>query len=346
MKRLVTTSRLDPAPILSVTIEQIYDDRGRLLQPTSGRSDFDRACAKMAKHIKPKSLATYRPYMGAYWRLCEANAVELTDARLLRGFIGAVIAHAHKKPSASTLRVVMASLVSLLTTLGYPSPMQDPATKTWFAGELKSNASHQVSRKRALLTEDVAMVLDHLDAAAAGGGSAALRALRDRAIILLGWTCALRRSELVRVHLHHLAPGRGRHWSLTIPDSKTSAGKDHVIPVGRATDTRYDAITTVQRWVRTSGITGTSPLFRKISATGHLGNKPLHPSVIKSILMRYGLEPEFGAHSLRAGFVTQARTNGATNSQVKAVSRHRSDEMIDLYDRPNYLHLVKPPTLA
>jgi len=47
--------------------------------------------------------------------------------------------------------------------------------------------------------------------------------------------------------------------------------------------------------------------------------------------------PEYSSHSLRAGFITEAFTKGASTSQVMAQSGHKSVSSLMLYDRSDLL---------
>jgi integrase len=160
-----------------------------------------------------------------------------------------------------------------------------------------------------------------------------MRGLRDRALLLLGWTCALRRSELVAVHRSHLRQTPAGGWELVIPESKTSQGEDQVVPVVRAATPAMDAIFAVQAWVEAGKIPLQSPLFRRILRNGSIGIAAMNPAGVRDILRRQGLGDDFSPHGLRSGFVTQARLNGAANHQIRVVTRHRSDAMVDVYTR-------------
>ena len=47
-----------------------------------------------------------------------------------------------------------------------------------------------------------------------------------------------------------------------------------------------------------------------------------------------GIDPaEYSAHSLRAGMVTQAALNGAEKRDIRTITGHKSDTMIDRYTR-------------
>lgn len=83
------------------------------------------------------------------------------------------------------------------------------------------------------------------------------------------------------------------------------------------------------------------PLLRRVSKSGAIG-EPTAPALtgdalydmLKRRLVEAGYDPSpYGWHSLRSGFVTQARRNGADTRSVRRQTRHSSDGMVDTYDR-------------
>jgi hypothetical protein len=66
--------------------------------------------------------------------------------------------------------------------------------------------------------------------------------------------------------------------------------------------------------------------------------KPISPQVVALVVKTYcervGLDVKvFAGHSLRSGFVTAARQLGIPDATIKAVTTHKSDEMLDHYDK-------------
>ena len=60
--------------------------------------------------------------------------------------------------------------------------------------------------------------------------------------------------------------------------------------------------------------------------------------VTKEAAERAGLNPSgYSAHSLRAGFVSECDRRHIPNGAVRAVTRHTSDAMLAVYDRPGEL---------
>jgi integrase len=333
MARLVRSENLLEATVADIAVDEVYDEHGRLRQPPVEEKDFTRAIAKMARGLKPRTVATYRPYLGAFWQVCLSRQDQLDNPALFRGFILAVSRHASRKPSSSTLQVVGSAIAALLGALSLRSPLHDPATKHWLAVEMRTRTRRKPKRSDAILGEQIGHVIESTNAMIAAGGAQRMLGLRDRALILLGWTCALRRSELVAVHRSHLQATPRGGWELLIPESKTSQGEDQAVPIVRASKVELDAIHAIDVWVQAAGIPLHAPLFRRIHRNGSVGQAQLYPSAVRNILRRHGLGDGFSPHSLRSGFVTQARLNGAANHQIRVVTRHRSDTMVDVYTR-------------
>jgi integrase len=93
----------------------------------------------------------------------------------------------------------------------------------------------------------------------------------------------------------------------------------------------------VKAWLAASGICE-GPLFRPVAKGGRLGAQRLSAKavceIVKAYAGRVGLKPaDFGAHSLRAGFLTSAARRGASVFKMRDVSRHKSMDVLQAYVR-------------
>ena len=93
----------------------------------------------------------------------------------------------------------------------------------------------------------------------------------------------------------------------------------------------------VKAWLEASHIS-TGPLFRPVAKGGRIGRRRLTDKsvcdIVKADAVHLGLEPaDFGAHSLRAGFLTSASRSGASLFKMRDVSRHKSVNMLEAYVR-------------
>ena len=162
-----------------------------------------------------------------------------------------------------------------------------------------------------------------------------LRGTRDRAVLLLGFAGAFRRSELAALTLADLEPNDAG-LRVTVRRSKTDQeGKGQVVAI--LAGTRLKPVDAVSAWLEAAGITE-GPMFRAIDRHGNVLHEPLSTRSIAEIVKNYakciGLDAgQFSAHSLRAGFITSAAKSGAGLFKIMDVSRHRSVETVRGYVR-------------
>ena len=170
---------------------------------------------------------------------------------------------------------------------------------------------------------------------------------RDRALLALGFAGAFRRSELVALNVEDLRE-HPEGLRVTLRRSKTDQegkGIEKPIPHGRF----IRPVALIREWLDAAGITE-GPVFRPVSRSGRVrGPKgvsvqlaPQPPRLttqsVADILKRYctaaGLDAStFGAHSLRAGFVTTAAERGADLAKIMEVSGHRDPKTVMTYIR-------------
>lgn len=164
-----------------------------------------------------------------------------------------------------------------------------------------------------------------------------LRALRDRALLLVGFAGAFRRSELVALNVEDVRFEEGG-VVVTVRSSKTDqegAGVEVGLPFGSEPATC--PVRTLRAWLSAAGIEA-GPLFRGVNRHGHLASERLTDRavalVVKERIGAHGLDAStFGGHSLRAGLATAAAKAGKAESQIMRQTRHRSVEMVRRYVR-------------
>jgi integrase len=164
---------------------------------------------------------------------------------------------------------------------------------------------------------------------------------RDRALILLGFAGAFRRSELVGFDAEDCAFGKDG-LTVTLRKSKTDqtgAGRKIGIPYGSNPDTC--PVRTIQSWLELAAII-TGPLFRSINRHGQVQRGRLSgidvARVVKKLVKRAGLDAaKFAGHSLRSGHATSAAIAGASERSIMAQTGHRSVQMVRRYIRDGNL---------
>jgi integrase len=165
--------------------------------------------------------------------------------------------------------------------------------------------------------------------------SGRLADLRDRALLLLGFAGAFRRSELVALDVEDIEQTT-EGLRVTVRRGKTDQeGQGAVIAIVRGSTAC--PVAAVQAWLETAKITA-GPVFRPISKGERLQSARLTDrsvaNIVKAHAERAGLDPRlFSGHSLRAGFLTSAAAKGASIFKMMDQSRHRSVETLRGYVR-------------
>ena len=158
---------------------------------------------------------------------------------------------------------------------------------------------------------------------------------RDRALLLLGFGAALRRSELVALDVADIER-QPEGILVHIRRSKTDQeGAGHVVAVPRGT--KLKPVEALDAWLAASSITA-GAIFRSINKGGAVSPDRLTDQSVALIVKHRAaaakLDPKlFAAHSLRAGFVTSALEDGADALRVMDQTRHKSVDTLRKYDR-------------
>lgn len=162
-----------------------------------------------------------------------------------------------------------------------------------------------------------------------------LKGKRDRALLLMGFAGAFRRSELVAINVEDLTFNE-HGVDVFLPRSKTDQeGKGQSVALlnGKA----LLPVNKLKEWLSAANITSGS-LFRPISRGGNVLAGTLTAQSVALIVKRYaeaaGLDiSKLSGHSLRAGFVTSAAENRASISRIMEVTRHRDPRTVETYVR-------------
>jgi len=195
-----------------------------------------------------------------------------------------------------------------------------------------------------LLVEDLDRIAAHLEQrvnCAAHGTAAHLRAVRDRAVILLAWTGAFRRSEIAALGLADVQQRRqaGRAVLIvTLRRSKTDQqgeGKTKILPAATAHPQR-DPVAAVRAWTKAAAIAD-GPLFRPVNRHGQIADHALQgqdvADIVRAAVDAAGLDPRITAHGLRAGLITAGAIAGASSTGLRAQSGHESESAFAGYVR-------------
>lgn len=192
--------------------------------------------------------------------------------------------------------------------------------------------SRSIKRAAPLRLADLHSVINGID-----GGD--IRALRDRALLLLGFFGALRRSEIIALDVRS-GPVRGNGRSsievrpegllVHVTGSKASAATQ-TIAIPRRSDALC-AAEALRHYLAATGIAH-GPLFRPVSKSGRLLARRLDATGVRHILAQRTGGGQFTPHSLRAGFITCAAKANAPEHVIQRTSRHKSVDVLRSYIR-------------
>jgi site-specific recombinase XerD len=165
-----------------------------------------------------------------------------------------------------------------------------------------------------------------------------LAGARDRAMLLVGFVAALRRSELAALTLDDITE-HSNGFVVSLPRSKTNQSGEHaeLIVLPRAGNPARCPVIALTSWLDQARIRE-GPVFRPVGKSNRALTRSLHPESINTLIQqaiaRAGLDPaRYSAHSLRAGFVTYAHLRGASDRAIAHQTRHRSLASIGTYVR-------------
>jgi integrase len=232
----------------------------------------------------------------------------------------------------------VASIGRRLAGIAYAHEMRgldDPTThktvKVVIAGIRRAKAAEPKKQKTPALAPMVQAMLDTCGEDVVG--------IRDRALIAVGFACALRRSELVALKVEDIE-GVPDGLRITIRRSKTDQqGHGQMIALPRGVHMR--PVEALQGWLQAAGISE-GPIFRQLARGGPAGFYALPAAlsghavarIVKRRAAMVGLNPaQFAGHSLRSGFLTSAAEAGDGVFKLMEVSRHRSVDTLSGYVR-------------
>jgi integrase len=245
--------------------------------------------------------------------------------------------------ATATIKRRVAAIRLAHKSAGHIDPTGHVVVERTLAGIVRTLGSRQ--ERSQPFTKDLL-----LRAVRALDGDGGLAPLRDRALLLVGFAGAFRRSELVAIATGDLAFSDSG-VIITVQRSKTDQrgrGRVKALPHldGPATECPARALAD---WCTRSGIVG-GPVFRGLTRAGEVRGSALHPGEVSRIVKRaveaIGIDPAgFSGHSLRAGFVTTARAEGVPDHLVMAQTGHTDPRSLAVYTRPEDLFVANPLAL-
>jgi site-specific recombinase XerD len=293
-------------------------------------SALEQARAFVRQSKAANTLRGYRADWRDFCRWCEGQGI--TPLPASPEAVASYIAECAGRLKVGSIQRRLNAIAEAHKAMGLDSPTAVGIVRNTLKGIRRTLGTAAV-QKAATLTDDIRAMVDATDAGLIG--------TRDRALILLGFAGAFRRSELVALDVTDLAFSRDG-LTVTLRRSKTdqeAQGRKVGIPYGSNPETC--PVRTLQAWLEATAVTS-GPVFRSLTRHGHLQVGRLAPvdvaRIVKKLAERAGLDPaKYAGHSLRAGHATSAAIAGASERSIMKQTGHRSVQMVRRYIRDGSL---------
>jgi site-specific recombinase XerD len=278
-----------------------------------------------------RAKSTLRGYR-ADWRdfsaWCQDHMAQTLPAapETVCGYLAAV---ADRGLKVGSIQRRLSAIAAAHVTADLDSPTTKASVKLTMAGIRRSLGVAQEG-KAALLTSDIAALLAHLPKGLLG--------IRDRAVLLVGYAGAFRRSELVALDVRDLDFST-EGLKVVIRRSKTDQEGEGQ-RIGIAHGTSLCPVKALEAWISAAGITE-GAVFRSMDRHGNVRGR-LRDRAVALVVKRYARaagmdERKYAGHSLRAGLVTQAAINQVPELTIMKTTRHKSADMLRRYVRETSL---------
>ncbi|SFM53854.1 site-specific integrase [Nitrosomonas communis] len=240
--------------------------------------------------------------------------------------IACYLAHYAQGLTVATLTRRLASLSKLHNIKQWPNPVSTELVRVTFRG---IRNQHGVKQRQVApaIKEDIMAMVNNLQG---------IKAIRDKALLLIGFAGAFRRSELASLQysdIQFVLQGVLIHLRRSKTD-QAREGRKIAIPYARGIACPVIAL---REWLQLSGITE-GPIFRNVNCHGQIGAQIISPQsialVIKERAKAAGLDSsQYSGHSLRAGLITSAAQAGVSSWKIRQQTGHKSDAMLQRYIR-------------
>ena len=235
-----------------------------------------------------------------------------------------------KEAKMSTLKRRLVSIGVIHKLKGFYLDTKHPSIIENIMGIKRRKGSIQKGKKPILIS-NLKVLIDVIDEKI----NEEIKKLRDRTIILIGFSGGFRRNEIVSLDYDDLdfVP---EGVKIDIKRSKTDQfGEGSVKALPYFDNSKYCPVVSLKRWISISEINSGS-LFRRFLKGSKLSEKRLTDQTVALLIKEYlqlaGIDSKnYSGHSLRSGFATSAAEAGAEERSIMAMTGHKSTEMVRRY---------------
>ena len=230
----------------------------------------------------------------------------------------------------STIKRRLVSIGVIHKLKGYYLDTKHPSIIENIMGIKRRKGSSQIGKKP-LLINNLKNIINVIDEQKIDK----IKKLRDRSIIIIGFSGGFRRNEIVSLDVEDLdfVP---EGLKIRIKRSKTDQfGEGSLKGLPYFDNKEYCPVRSIQEWLNISKI-NSGALFRRFSKGSKLTEKRLTDQTVALLIKKYlelvGIDSKnYSGHSLRSGFATSAAESGAEERTIMAMTGHKSAEMVRRY---------------
>lgn len=184
--------------------------------------------------------------------------------------------------------------------------------------------------KTPILLEDLQQIV-----ACFSSDSADIAAIRDKALLLVGFMGAFRRSELVQIDVEDLSFTKNGVLILVEHSKGDQEGQGVQVAIPYSSNSSICAVTALKAWIHNAQLTS-GPLFRPLNKYKQIRSRRLTDQSVALVVKKYvslaGLNAaNFAGHSLRRGFATSAAQHDVDERSIMQQTRHKSEKMVRRY---------------
>ncbi len=235
-----------------------------------------------------------------------------------------------KEVKISTLKRRLVSIGVIHKLKGYYLDTKHPSIIENIMGIKRRKGSKQKGKKP-LLINNLKTIINVID----GEKNEEIKKLRDRSIILIGFSGGFRRSEIVSLDYDDLDFVK-EGLKVSLKRSKTDQfGEGSVKGLPYFENSQYCPVVSLRKWIKISKI-NSGALFRRFTKGSKLSENRLSDQTVALLIKDYleiaGIESRnYSGHSLRSGFATSAAESGVEERSIMAMTGHKSTEMVRRY---------------
>jgi len=275
------------------------------------------------------TVRAYKSDFNDFTLFCTKNGLKFlpTDPKIVSLYLTHL---STKEAKMSTLKRRLVSIGVIHKLKGHYLDTKHPSIIENIMGIKRRKGSIQKGKKP-LLINNLKLIINAIDKQKKEN----IKKIRDRSIILIGFSGGFRRNEIVSLDFDDLEFVE-EGLKINLKRSKTDQfGEGSLKGLPYFENPEYCPVTSIQKWIEISKINSGS-LFRRFTKGSRLSENRLTDQSVALIIKEYlelaGIDSKnYSGHSLRSGFATSAAESGAEERSIMAMTGHKSTEMVRRY---------------